>query len=328
MDEAKDAELRFVMNGTEHTLTRNQVRSRVDARTPEPIFRHWVEIGGRRWPVKQAFEAAVGINRNEFTSQTAGFQLSRLGFETSRSTVSMRGKGAVPATASVESMASSESSAAVLTESFKVLAEFFGDRPFTSQVADLESKLLNAAAGEARDAAESSGFSTDLLSAALAVRERLGRFNDVIHATAIASALPLILEAEETVVNRPSLAAGNDATRHFDLETTKRVAEFKIAIWKGSDGARQRSLFADLVNLTLDTSGRARELYVVGDRPGRFLRTSKRRAGEVLGKNSSYRTRDAFASLGEDLMTVAEFTATADVRIIDLTSLMPGVFAL
>lgn len=48
--------------------------------------------------------------------------------------------------------------------------------------------------------------------------------------------------------------------RVFDLETTHRVAEFKLSSWKGHDGARQRGLFADVVGLVSrrDRSARAR----------------------------------------------------------------------
>ena len=42
-----------------------------------------------------------------------------------------------------------------------------------------------------------------------------------------------MLEPGERLANRPSLAAGNDPSRTFDLETDRRVAEFKLAIWNG-----------------------------------------------------------------------------------------------
>ena len=67
-------------------------------------------------------------------------------------------------------------------------------------------------------------------------------------------------------MNRPSLAAGNDPTRPFDVETDRRVAEFKVGIWSGTgtDAMRKRTVFHDLVNLAADTSGRRAELYVAG----------------------------------------------------------------
>ena len=88
----------------------------------------------------------------------------------------------------------------------------------------------------------------ELLAAALTVRSQVGRLNDVIHACTIALALPHILEPGEQIAVRPSLGAGNDASRPFDLETDRRVAEFKVAQWKGKDTMRKRTLVSDLVH--------------------------------------------------------------------------------
>jgi hypothetical protein len=61
---------------------------------------------------------------------------------------------------------------------------------------------------------------------------------------------------------RPSLAAGNTPERLFDVETDRRIAEFKLARWDGSDGGRQQPIVKDLVRLAADTSGRKAELYL------------------------------------------------------------------
>lgn len=124
----------------------------------------------------------------------------------------------------------------------------------------------------------------------------------------------------ERLVKRPSLAAGNDRERIFDLETNLRIAEFKVAQWKGADSLRQRGLVADLVGLSLDTSGRLRQLYVVGDRPRHFLETSKRTVVSVLTK-SSLRLRQP--GLIDPGTTVADFTRTVGVEIVDLAPWFP-----
>lgn len=49
-------------------------------------------------------------------------------------------------------------------------------------------------------------------------REAFGKLSDIIHATAIALALPQILKPGETLI-RPSLAAGKSPDRLFDLES-------------------------------------------------------------------------------------------------------------
>lgn len=64
--------------------------------------------------------------------------------------------------------------------------------------------------------------------------------SDLIHAAAIVVLLPRLLGEGEVVTNRPSLAAGNDPARPFDLETNLRVAEFKLSQWAGADAMTKR----------------------------------------------------------------------------------------
>ncbi|WP_436776620.1 PE-PGRS family protein [Yinghuangia sp. YIM S09857] len=164
----------------------------------------------------------------------------------------------------------------------------------------------------------------DLLAAAFTVREAFGRVNDVIHATAIASALPRILDPGEAIRKRPSLAAGNDPSRPFDLETDKRVAEFKLARWAGADATRKRATFKDLMMLASDTSGRRAQLFVLGSEPARFLRTTRSTARWALkyhtGAASLFEER--FGPLSK---AIAEFTRThaAHVEITDLRGIVP-----
>jgi hypothetical protein len=75
--------------------------------------------------------------------------------------------------------------------------------------------------------------------------KRLAReINVVIHALGILLCLPHILEPEETI-EYVSLGAGNTG-RAFDLETNKRIAEFKFSRWQGgAEAIRQNSLFKD-----------------------------------------------------------------------------------
>ncbi|MEU5761285.1 hypothetical protein [Nocardia sp. NPDC047648] len=136
------------------------------------------------------------------------------------------------------------------------------------------------------------GFSDDLLDAALAVRAHVGRLNDVIHAAVIARVLPAILEEGEVVVQRPSLGAGNDRSRPFDLETNRRIAEFEVAQRKGADAMRERGIASDLVHLALDESGRHAQLFVVGALPVRFLQRSTSTIAWALARSSPHtRTR-------------------------------------
>jgi hypothetical protein len=69
-----------LLNGVSHDLTADQVCRRVRGVEPEPVHQYGVRIEGTLYPVKQAFEAATGIARRAFTSQTARRHLAALGF--------------------------------------------------------------------------------------------------------------------------------------------------------------------------------------------------------------------------------------------------------
>lgn len=89
---------------------------------------------------------------------------------------------------------------------------------------------------------------------------------------------------------------------------------------KGRNGMRQRGLFADVVGLSLDTSGRRRQVHVVGDLPVGFLKNSRRNAAKTLSKTALKLRKPA----GLDASTtVAEFTKTAKIEVIDLKALLP-----
>jgi hypothetical protein len=149
----------------------------------------------------------------------------------------------------------------------------------------------------------------------------------VIHAAVISLALPVILEEGETVVNRPSLGPGNDASRPYDLETDRRIAEFKVSVWSGGDMMRRRTLTADLVHLALDESERRPELWVAGDEPIRFLRTSTMTVDNMLSRSSRH-LRDRYHNrYGPDPIPMRNFTAdhAGRVRLRNLADVLPAV---
>ncbi len=172
------------------------------------------------------------------------------------------------------------------------------------------------------------GLNDELLAAALIVRRDVGRVSDVIHATVIALALPLILEDGEFLDNRPSLGPGNDPSRAFDLQTNMRVAEFKVAVWSGGDMMRKRGLVTDLVHLAMDDSGRRAELWAVGEGPLDFIRTCKSATNSLLAR-ASRRQRDRFDNAyGEDAhLPLGEFYAkhASDVELCNLATVLPSV---
>ncbi len=211
---------------------------------------------------------------------------------------------------------------------FEQLVAVLAGGRLTGLLAALEHQLLDADASAAADATKDAGIDASLLAAALLVRRDVGRLNDLIHACAITLALPHILEPGETIVRRPSLGAGNDPTRKYDLETDRRVAEFKLAQWTGADAMRKRTLFQDLVHLAAADGDRRAELYAIGPPPLRFLRTSRSTASWALDKSQP--TRLLFEQRFGPLTTpIADFTAgpAAHVQMVDLTELLPEVAA-
>lgn len=202
----------------------------------------------------------------------------------------------------------------------------FLEAPLTTTIGQLEHQLADQAGDDVRSIVESHGITADLLSAALIARERLGRINDIIHAAAIAVVLPHLLDPDE-LLRRPSLAAGNDPTRPFDVETDRRIAEFKLARWRGADAMRKRQSFKDLVELAAEPSNRERHLCVLGGQPIHFLRTSKSTAAWALDRFPTVQSRfvETFGPLETPIHVFTKNQAN-HVELIDLEKRWPALF--
>jgi hypothetical protein len=122
-------------------------------------------------------------------------------------------------------------------EGFLQLARFLEGGRLKNVVANLEYELASADRNEVEAATESAGMGggsgESLFEAAVETRQPLGRISDLIHAMGVALALPIPSRTwgAERLANRPSLAAGNDPSRPFGVETDRRVMEFKFAAW-------------------------------------------------------------------------------------------------
>ncbi|WP_051767709.1 hypothetical protein [Amycolatopsis vancoresmycina] len=311
----------FVLNGEQHHLSRDQVLRAAAVGGPEPIRTHWVSVGEERWPPRQLFERALGVPRTDFISHYAIRQLRRLGFTTSP-LPHEPGVPAGPEEPAEPPAGGTDLGTAI--KSFIDLIQFFGREDLSSRVVRLEGLLEGADVETVGARVAREGMTDDLLAGALLVRQHAGRVNDLIHATVIVRALPKILEPGERIVRRPSLAAGNDPSRKFDLETDRRVAEFKAAEWKGRDAMRKRMLVADLAGLVLEGDERRAELYVLGRLPIDFLRTSNSTMEWALGRSSPHLRRAYEQRFGSGAMTVGQFTAgpAAGVVLQDLTQII------
>lgn len=197
-----------------------------------------------------------------------------------------------------------------------------------STISSLERELSRADLTTAMRASARLGLDGDLLVSALRARRDLGRINDIVHATAILVSLPALLEANEVIRRPPSLTAANVHSRRFDLETNRRLAEFRFAVWDGSDVGRQRGLVADLAHLALhdQTDRRLRQLYVVGERPIEFLRTTRSKLISALARGGRVKTDLVEAQVDLE-MPISEFLRdlAGDVELIDLCERVPEV---
>ncbi len=70
----------FIIRGHTYKLTQEDIIKSVTDLTPGPVRKHYVEISGIRYPVKQALAQALGLAVIDFTSQDAHRIFRRLGF--------------------------------------------------------------------------------------------------------------------------------------------------------------------------------------------------------------------------------------------------------
>ncbi|MDT0212473.1 hypothetical protein Q9R29_01120 [Rothia sp. ARF10] len=328
--------MHFVVSGHHLEIEPDVARSRLSGHPAEDLHVHWVELEGRRWPPKQALEVISGLQRASYTAHQALSVLRRLGFETSEWRNAPKGAPRVGVNRAAEGPETwvESADAANLRERLHAavegLADFMDGKPLTSRIAALEADLVSKNVDEVTQIADDADVTTELLASALAVRSSLGRLNDVIHAAVITLSLPHILVPGETITNRPSLAAGNDPTRPFDLETSHRVAEFKVSVWRGADAMRKRGAFADLVHLALDESDRRKQLYVVGAVPGAFLDKTLSPARWGLTRGSAALSQKFEERYGSLDIPISEFRRdhAGDVDIIDLKEIIPGLSTL
>ena len=72
--------IEFTLDGSTRQLSRRQVIDALEGHTPSHVVTYWVEVEGVRWPVKQAFSIALGLEPARFQSWDARRHLRALGF--------------------------------------------------------------------------------------------------------------------------------------------------------------------------------------------------------------------------------------------------------
>jgi hypothetical protein len=71
----------YTINQRTVSLTRDEVISRLTGVRPELGQKHFVNVDGIDYPVKQALEVVTGIERNEFVATLARSIFRSLGFQ-------------------------------------------------------------------------------------------------------------------------------------------------------------------------------------------------------------------------------------------------------
>lgn len=200
----------------------------------------------------------------------------------------------------------------------KLLSGFMGDS-LTKTLAAIEFSARGITRVDCPNLLVDANATTEVLGAAAQTKRLAGQINVTIHALGILRCLPHILEPGETV-DYVSLGAGNTG-RAFDLETDRRVAEFKFIHWKGGPEAiRQNGVFKDFFLLAESDTPKQKYLYVLGDEhPLKFL-NGRRAVRSVISHNGKLREH-YLARFGERFATVRDYYLDHRdiVRIVDVS---------
>lgn len=213
-----------------------------------------------------------------------------------------------------------------LYRSIDMLLNFTNKKDLTTTVALLEANLNGANSNRVNNIITTEEIDLNMLKAALLVKKSISQIDVVIHAIGIINALSYILDEDEKVENL-SLGAGNTG-RKFDLETNKRIAEFKFINWSGkSDTIRQNTTFKDFFELAESETNKKKYLYILDkDQVVKFF-NNNRALKSVLSKNQA--TYNHFFELyGTKYTTVSQYYRNKKelVNIVDLHDICPDIF--
>lgn len=197
--------------------------------------------------------------------------------------------------------------------------EDFRTGGITARINALALALADACGDDCERRLQAIGAQNEMLHAALVVKQASAQIDTILHALGMALALPRILAADERVLHL-SLGAGTNDGR-FDLETDRRIAEFKFIQWRGQDAQRHIGLFKDFYDLAEEDTVKARYLYVLNrPRVVGFL-SGRSKISRLLSKAAfeerfTKRFGDRYANVGEyfkDRKDRVEITDLADV---------------
>ncbi len=201
--------------------------------------------------------------------------------------------------------------------------EAFIRSDLTARIAELEWSVRGCDSRQCRSRSVEAGVTSELLSAAYSVKRAAGQIHVLIHAVGSLLLLPKIMEPDEQI-EYVSLGAGNTG-KPFDLETDRRIAEFKFIHWSGgADTIRQNTLFKDFYLLAEHGTEKRKELYVLDCKyPLKFLRGG-RALQSVLSRNVAL-WENFQAKHGDRFLRVCDYYAARQdlVALRDAAPLVP-----
>lgn len=209
-----------------------------------------------------------------------------------------------------------------LVDAARRLQEFEGNS-LTARLSGLERSFQDAEGKQCASLCASIGLDRGMLDSALAIKRVAGQINVVVHAVGILLSLPYVLQPDE-VVSYLSLGAGNTG-RDFDLETDRRIAEFKFAQWRGgADVLRQNQLFKDFFLLAEADTHKERYLCVLGLAPQLRFLEGRRALPSVLSRNAHIAT-EFHSKYPDRFSVVSEYYQYRRhrVNLVDLEAIVP-----
>lgn len=205
-----------------------------------------------------------------------------------------------------------------IPEALRAIEEFQGES-LTENLAAIESAIVGLSVDGIRDLCNDRRIDHGFIASATSIKKVAGQINVIIHAAGILCSLPHILEPGE-VIESVSLGAGNTG-RQFDLETNRRVAEYKFIDWQGGpESIRQNSLFKDFYMLAESQTTKSKYIYVVGTSvPLAFLQGG-RALTSVLSRYPAI-LEEILAKYGPTVTRVRDYyeIKKSDIRICDVS---------
>ena len=205
------------------------------------------------------------------------------------------------------------------------LLQTFRGADLTQTIYQIEKSLKGVSAETYSTVLTTSGAKAEVLDAAGLIKHLAGQINVVIHALGILLCLPHILRSGE-IIEYVSLGAGNTG-RAFDLETNRRVAEFKFIRWQGGpESIRQNSLFKDFYQMAEHETAKEKFLYVLGTEHGEKFFNGGRALSSVLSRNVKLRNK-FHEKFGDQYRTVRDYYLPRKglVVIQDVSPFVPGL---